>query len=108
MMPKFLPLALLLNLIWINASEVFRYFAFVMPMMRDALPMVPEVAPMNFAVFAIWGLWDTILLFVVTGFSALYLIKVDSSLRGALAAGTALWVAIFCICLLYTSPSPRD
>ena len=31
-------LTLLCNGVWINASEVFRYFAFVMPMMRDAFP----------------------------------------------------------------------
>ena len=48
-------MALIVNFIWINASEVFRYFAFVMPMMREAFPMVPNVAPMNLPVFMIWG-----------------------------------------------------
>lgn len=33
-------LILLVNAPWINASEVFRYFVFVMPMMRAALPQV--------------------------------------------------------------------
>ncbi len=31
--------ALIVNFVWINAPEVFRYFAFVMPMMREAFPM---------------------------------------------------------------------
>ena len=35
--------------IWINVSEIFRYFVFVMP-------MVPDVAPVNLSVFLIWGL----------------------------------------------------
>jgi hypothetical protein len=50
-----LSLALLINFLWINTSEVFRYFAFVMPMMRDAFPNVPDVAPMNVPVFLIWA-----------------------------------------------------
>ena len=48
----FLPV-LLANFVWINASEVFRYFAFVMPMMRQALPQVPDVAPMSVAIFMV-------------------------------------------------------
>jgi hypothetical protein len=52
--------------LWINASEIFRYFLFVMPMTRETLAMVPDVAPMSLPVFLIWGLWDTLLL-VSTG-----------------------------------------
>ena len=32
--------ATLANLVWINASEVFRYFIFVMPMMREAFSSI--------------------------------------------------------------------
>lgn len=47
--------------IWVNASEVARYFLLVMPAMRETLAVVPDVAPMNLPVFLIWGLWDTLL-----------------------------------------------
>ena len=46
--------ALIVNFIWINLSEVFRYFVFVMPMMRDAFPNVIDVAPMSIQIFFIW------------------------------------------------------
>jgi len=89
--------AFVANTLWINASEVFRYFALVMPMMRSALPQIPDVAPMNLPVFAIWGVWDTILVAVATGFAWLFFERLGGGCRNALLAGTAIWLAIFCI-----------
>jgi hypothetical protein len=90
-----LGVAFLLNMIWMNASEVFRYFAFVMPMMRSALAVVPDVAPMSIPVFLIWGVWDTLLIVVTTGFSWLMLERFGPSARVAVAAGTCVWAAVF-------------
>ena len=90
-------LTLLVNAVWINDSEIFRYFVFVMPMMQEAFPQVTNIAPMNLPVFMIWGIWDTILLFAVTGFSWLYLQNFGQSMENALKAATLLWLAIFVI-----------
>ena len=38
--------------VWVNASEVFRYFVLVRPEMHDYLSLVPNVADMNWAIFA--------------------------------------------------------
>lgn len=92
----FVPI-LLANLVWINASEVFRYFAFVMPMMRQALPQVPDVAPMSVAIFMVWGLWDTILLLAASGAAWLFLDRYGATTRNALIVGTLIWGAIFLI-----------
>jgi len=81
--------------IWINASEVFRYFVFVMPMMRDELAMVPDIAPMNWGVFAIWGAWDTLLTVKVVVITWLVTERFGSSLRAALWAGFACWCFFF-------------
>jgi hypothetical protein len=89
--------AFLINTLWINASEVFRYFAFVMPMMRKALPSVENVAPMNVSVFAIWGGWDTILVTIVTLFVWLFLERFGYSLRNATIGGMLCWMSIFVI-----------
>jgi hypothetical protein len=88
---------LLIAFLWLNVSEVFRYFAFVMPMMREAMPAVPDVAPMNGPVFLIWGLWDTLLFAVVGVIAWLFHEKFGGGLRNTLAAGTLLWLTIFCI-----------
>ena len=44
--------ALLVTTVWINASQVFRYFVFVMPMMHEALSGVGNFAPMDLIIFA--------------------------------------------------------
>ncbi|MGB7204491.1 MAG: hypothetical protein WBD37_03350 [Anderseniella sp.] len=87
--------ALLANFVWINVSEVFRYFAFIMPMMRKALPMLPDAAPMNLTVFLIWGLWDTILVIASTTIVWMALTIFAPTLRNTLVAGTGVWITIF-------------
>ena len=90
-------LALLVNMVWINVSEVFRYFVFVMPMMRDALPTLENVAPMSWTIFLIWGVWDTILIFCVTGFIWIYLERFGCGLVSAIAGASFAWLGIFVI-----------
>jgi hypothetical protein len=96
-LPAGLGMALLLNMLWINASEVFRYFVFIMPMMRAALPDIPDVAPMDLPTFLIWGIWDTILIFAITGFSWLVFARAGATRANAVYAGTAAWLGIFVI-----------
>lgn len=95
-------LVLLIAFLWLNVSEVFRYFAFVMPMTRNAMSTVRDVAPMNIAVFMIWGLWDTLLFAVVGVIAWLFHKKFGGGIRNTIAAGTLLWLTIFCIFWLAT------
>ncbi len=81
--------------IWINASEIFRYFVFVMPMTRKTLAMVPDVAPMNLPVFVVWGLWDTLLVVMSVLLTWLYAQAFGASLRSAAIAGTLSWLFFF-------------
>lgn len=90
-------LTLAVAFLWLNVSEVFRYFAFVMPMMREAMTTVPDVAPMSVAVFMVWGLWDTVLFGVVGVIAWLFHEKFGGGARNAVIAGTVLWLAIFCV-----------
>ncbi len=89
--------AILLNMIWVNISEVFRYFVFIMDLMRNTFPQISDVAPMNLGIFAIWGIWDTILVLSVTGFSWLFLERFGYELRNAIIAGTLFWLSVFVI-----------
>ena len=89
--------ALIVNFVWINASEVFRYFAFVMPMMREAFPMVPDVAPMNLPVFMIWGVWDTILILTATLLPWMAMKVFGASAFRAVCYGTGVWMSVFVI-----------
>lgn len=92
-----LMMALAVNFVWINASEVFRYFALIMPMMRAEFTMVPDVAPMNVPTFLIWGVWDVILVAAATFIPWLYLQQVGGGGCNAVLAGTGVWLSIFVI-----------
>ena len=39
----------------------FRYFVVVRPEMHENLSAIQNIADMNFVIFAIWGVWDTLL-----------------------------------------------
>jgi hypothetical protein len=78
--------------LWVNASEVFRYFVVVMPAIRAYLPMVPDIAPMNPGVFAVWAVWDTVLVLFNVTITWLYAERFGYSWRSALIAGTIGWL----------------
>ncbi len=59
-MNDFLVITLIVS-IWVNASEVFRYFVLVRPEMHEYLSVVPGVVDMDWGIFVIWGFWDTLL-----------------------------------------------
>jgi len=83
--------------LWINISEIFRYFVFVMPMMRSTFGQISNVAPMNLSVFAMWGIWDTILMVTVTGFFWIAFDRFGNSLLVVLKAAIFVWAGIFVI-----------
>ena len=95
MFPRAFWEAMVVNYVWINISEVFRYFAFVMPMMRKALPGLPNVAPMNVPIFLLWGVWDTILIVTVTVTAWFAMDRFGNSIRVAFRTATGLWIAVF-------------
>ena len=91
---KFVLVALVVS-IWINLSEVFRYFVIVMPKTRKYLSMVPGVAPMDWGVFAIWGIWDTLLSALVVFVYWLVAQRFGNNLKSVVFAGTTSWLFFF-------------
>lgn len=83
------------NFIWINLSEIARYFLFIMPMMREAFPTVPDIAPMNLPIFLSWGLWDTLLIVSATLLPWLFFERFGPSRVTALMAGSFVWMTVF-------------
>ncbi len=88
-------LALGLNAVWINISEVWRYFVVVKPMLNDSFPGDVNIAAVTPMIFVSWMLWDTVLLFAATGLYWLYLAYHGQSMRNAIIAATALTVTVF-------------
>ena len=91
---RFLKITLLTS-IWINISEVFRYFVIVMPTMRKDLAVIPNVAPMDWLVFSIWGVWDTILTASIVFITWLCLKIYGQSTKTIFISGTITWAMFF-------------
>lgn len=87
--------ALCANFIWINASEIARYFWVVRPMLQDAFPGQSHVAPMSWAIFAIWGVWDLVLIVGATGFFWLWLEKFGRDWRQIILASLGFTMTVF-------------
>jgi hypothetical protein len=81
--------------VWVNVSEVFRYFVIVMPETRAFLSMVPNIAPMNWPVFLIWGAWDTMLTASIVFTFWLVAQRFGNNTRSIIIAGLASWAAFF-------------
>jgi hypothetical protein len=87
--------ALIGNFLWINISETARYFFVVRPMLHDAFPEASHVAAVTPGIFAIWVVWDTVLILAATGFFWLYLTCFGPTIRNAAIAATWITVTLF-------------
>lgn len=85
----------LITSIWVNLSEVFRYFIIVMPTMRRDLAEIPDVAPMDLLVFSIWGIWDTVLTASIVFITWLCNHVYVENTRSILVSGMVCWVMFF-------------
>lgn len=88
-------LALAANFVWINISEVWRYLYVVRPMLLEEKAGLSSVAPFDLATFAIWGVWDTLLIASSTAFFWMWFSLRGAGWQQALLAATAYAATIF-------------
>lgn len=85
----------LITSIWINASEVFRYFILVVPRVKAYWNNLEFVADMSIGIFAIWGLWDTILTAMVVYIFWLYSRVYGNNIRSVITSSILSWMFFF-------------
>jgi len=83
--------------IWINLSEVFRYFVLVMPRVKSFFQDMSGVAEMDLGIFTIWGFWDTLLTGVLVFTFWLFAKSFGNNRRSVFVSGTIVWLAVFVI-----------
>ncbi len=58
---EFILIALITS-IWVNASELVRYFSYVRPKMQAFFPYIPEMGKiLDIQILAVWGFWDSLI-----------------------------------------------
>lgn len=87
--------ALGINFVWINASEVWRYLYIIRPMLQETFPAQGAIAPFDLGTFALWSIWDTVLIISATGFFWIYQCWAGPGLRQALMAAGAFTICVF-------------
>lgn len=93
---KFITITLITS-IWINASEVFRYFILIRPQVQAFFNNQPGIAEMDWGIFVIWGFWDTLLTVILVFISWLFVSKFGNNIRSIFLAGTLVWSSVFVI-----------
>ena len=88
-------IVVLITSVWVNLSEVLRYFFIVIPEVKTYLSVVPEVAEVNIGILIIWGLWDTLLTALIVFIFWLYAQKFGNSIKSVVAAGIISWCFFF-------------
>lgn len=88
-------LALALNFVWINASEIWRYFYVIKPMLNATFSSQPEIGAMSLPIFASWAVWDLVLVIAATGFFWLWLAKFQTGVLQVFVASAAFTVTVF-------------
>ena len=83
--------------VWINISEVFRYFVFVRPKVRAYFDDQSGIAEMNWGIFSIWGVWDTLLTAALIFVFWLYAKSFGNNGKSILVSGSFVWASIFVI-----------
>ncbi len=52
----------LITSLWVNASELVRYFGYVRPKMQEYFSNIPQMGTIwDVQILAVWGFWDTLL-----------------------------------------------
>lgn len=88
-------LALGMNFIWINISEVTRYFGLIKPMLHDAYPEASHIAAVSPGIFVSWMLWDTILIIAATGFFWMFLQQFGMTIRNVMLSSLGFTITVF-------------
>lgn len=57
----FILITLIVSL-WVNASELVRYFGYVRPQMQEYFSYIPQMGKIwDIQILAVWGFWDTLI-----------------------------------------------
>ncbi len=81
--------------IWINISEVFRYFSIVRPNIQRFFNHQEGIAAMDWIIFSIWGVWDMLLTTMVVLTCWLFINILGNNRKSIVLAATFSWSFLF-------------
>lgn len=86
----------LLTSIWVNISELIRYFAYVRPEMMDYFTTIPNMGEIwNLQIIAVWTFFDTLLVALYVFLFWLCAQVFGNNIKSVLISGVMSWCFFF-------------
>lgn len=86
----------LITSIWVNISELVRYFGYVRPKMQEFFSYIPEMGKIwDIQILAVWGFWDTLLTCLYVFLFWLCAQVFGNNLKSIVISGVMSWAFIF-------------
>jgi len=85
----------LITSLWVQASEIFRYFILVIPRVKTFWNDLDTIAHMDIPIFLIWGVWGTVLTGMVVYFFWLYAQVYGNNRKSIWISGILSWMFFF-------------
>ncbi len=85
----------LITSLWVQASEIFRYFVLVIPRVKTFWNDLGTIAHMDILIFLIWGVWGTVLTGMVVYFFWLYAQVYGNNRKSIWISGILSWMFFF-------------
>lgn len=86
----------LITSIWVNVSELVRYFGYVRPKMQEFFSYIPEMGKIwDIQILAVWGFWDTLLTCLYVFLFWLCAKVFGNNLKSIVISGVMSWAFIF-------------
>lgn len=91
----FILIALITSL-WVNASELVRYFGYVRPKMQEYFSNIPQMGTIwEVQILAVWGFWDTLITALYVFLFWLCAQVFGNNVKSILISGVMSWLFFF-------------
>jgi len=86
----------LITSIWVNISELIRYFSYVRPQMQEHFPSIPNMGRIwDLQIIAVWGFWDTLITCLYVFLFWLCAQAFGNNRKSVLISGFMSWAFVF-------------
>ena len=86
----------LLTSIWVNVSELIRYFGYVRPQMQDYFTAIPNMGAIwDIQIIAVWAFWDALITVLYVFLFWLCAQVFGNNTKSILISGFMSWAFVF-------------
>lgn len=94
----------LITSLWVNVSELVRYFGYVRPQMQEYFPFIPEMGKIwDVQILAVWTFWDVLITVLYVFLFWLCAQVYGNNRKAIIISGVMSWAFVFVLYWLATA-----